>query len=977
MGRRAVRPPAGARAGRAAGVFVAAFVAAAWPGARALAACATSGTNQTCTNSVFLSGGATGIQDTATLTATNTNTGTITGTTNGISAVNANVNNAGTISGTTSLTTVGINTTGTATVINSGNINSGQFPTVASTGIAGSTVNLTNTSSGSISAVALGSSVGVSGTNVVVSNSGSINVGGTGPSSGGTAITGTTVNVTNSASGFITGGGVSNGTAIAGGTVTVNNAGTILADAQRIFAGASAISAATANIVNSGTISANSGNGSVIGILLSSGGSSIFNSGTITGNGLFSVTAIQFGGSGNTLTLGPGSIISSKVLGTGSDTFQLGGTGSDTFNVGNIGAGQQYQGFSVFNKIGTSTWTLTGTGAQNWTISQGTLIGDTNSLQGGAIVNNAALVFSQNFNGTYAGDISGTGTLTKQGGGTLIMSGMNGYTGPTFVNGGTLDVTGSLASSVTVNSGAMLAGNGAIGALNVMSGGTVTPGNFATLTVNGNVTFVPGSVFGVNVNAAGQADKIAATGAAMINGGTVQALAQLGGFLPLTTYTILTATGGITGTFDNVTSNLAFLTPTLSYDHNDVFLTLTRIASFVSEAQTPNERAVAAALDKGPMSNPLVIAVLVQTAPGAQQAFDALSGEIYGSLQSTLVEEAFVLRQELLSRLRQAAYAGAPGELGALAFGGPQLATDDGAPLTYAPAPGLPVKALPGGAPTDRAWTLWAKGLGGWGRADGDGNAASATSNFAGFISGADARFGELMRLGFAAGYTHSSLAVDARASSAGIDSVHAGAYASADLGAFDARGGAAYSFHTIDTTRTVAFPGFLDHTAARFDGATAQVFGEVGHGMTLGRLAAEPFAGVAFVHVDTGSFLESGGVAALSGARDSEDVGYSSLGVRAATMLPLVAGYWLVPRIALAWQHAFGDVTPAAALAFQSTGAAFSTAGVPIARDAALVEGGVDLRLSPRAKLSLNYAGELAAHAQTHSVKGGYTWNF
>jgi hypothetical protein len=54
----------------------------------------------------------------------------------------------------------------------------------------------------------------------------------------------------------------------------------------------------------------------------------------------------------------------------------------DTFNVSNIGAAQQYRGFSVFNKIGASVWALTGTGAQNWNISGGTLIGDTNSLQG-------------------------------------------------------------------------------------------------------------------------------------------------------------------------------------------------------------------------------------------------------------------------------------------------------------------------------------------------------------------------------------------------------------------------------------------------------------------------------------------------------------------------------------------------------------------------------------------------------------------
>jgi outer membrane autotransporter protein len=152
---------------------------------------------------------------------------------------------------------------------------------------------------------------------------------------------------------------------------------------------------------------------------------------------------------------------------------------------------------------------------------------------------------------------------------------------------------------------------------------------------------------------------------------------------------------------------------------------------------------------------------------------------------------------------------------------------------------------------------------------------------------------------------------------------------------------------------------------------------GEVGHGTTLGLLAVEPFAGLAYVHVNTGGFLETGGLAALSGTGNSENVGYSTLGARAATAIMLANGTALVPRASVAWQHAFGDVTPAAGVAFQSTGAAFSVAGVPIARGSALVEAGSDLRFSPNAKIGVAYTGALAAHAQTHAVKGGFTWNF
>src|SRR6516162_9072861 len=53
---------------------------------------------------------------------------------------------------------------------------------------------------------------------------------------------------------------------------------------------------------------------------------------------------------------------------------------------------------------------------------------------------------------TLAAAISGAGTLSKAGPGTLILTGNNTYTGATTINGGTLIVNGSIAdSTVTVN----------------------------------------------------------------------------------------------------------------------------------------------------------------------------------------------------------------------------------------------------------------------------------------------------------------------------------------------------------------------------------------------------------------------------------------------------------------------------------------------------------------------------------------------
>ena len=99
-------------------------------------------------------------------------------------------------------------------------------------------------------------------------------------------------------------------------------------------------------------------------------------SGGLGGNGVTRADAIDFTGGTNTLTLEAGySIVGNVVAYSTADTLALGGIGTVTFDVSLIGASAQYEGFGVFEKTGTSTWTLTGTttAATAWTISGGTL----------------------------------------------------------------------------------------------------------------------------------------------------------------------------------------------------------------------------------------------------------------------------------------------------------------------------------------------------------------------------------------------------------------------------------------------------------------------------------------------------------------------------------------------------------------------------------------------------------------------------
>src|SRR5215469_9016188 len=118
-------------------------------------------------------------------------------------------------------------------------------------------------------------------------------------------------------------------------------------------------------------------------------------------------------------------------------------------------------GTGTVTQSGAGTLTLTGdsTYTGGTTISAGTLqlgnAGTTGSVTGN-IVNNAALTVNRSNAPTYAGVISGTGTVTQSGAGTLTLTGGNTYTGATTISAGTLQLgnggtTGSVAGNIVDN----------------------------------------------------------------------------------------------------------------------------------------------------------------------------------------------------------------------------------------------------------------------------------------------------------------------------------------------------------------------------------------------------------------------------------------------------------------------------------------------------------------------------------------------
>jgi outer membrane autotransporter protein len=419
------------------------------------------------------------------------------------------------------------------------------------------------------------------------------------------------------------------------------------------------------------------------------------------------------------------------------------------------------------------------------------------------------------------------------------------------------------------------------------------------------------------------------------------------------------------------------LTPELTFDPNSVLVTLaSNGVPFASVGQTSNQISTAAAVQSLGFGNPVAAAVASSSASQARRAFDLLSGEVHASASSVLIDDSYEIRDAVMDRARQLMSGTADPRLATLAPTGP--VTSSGQPATGTKQPTYyKVPPVPMTAPENLVFASWAQGFGSWGQIDGSAGAARIDHSTGGFISGIDATFNRTWRVGVAAGHSQTLFDVGDRASSGVSDNYHVALYGGAQLGPWGIRTGAAYTWHDIDTSRTISFPGFADAVQSSYSARTAQVFGEVGYSIVTGIVAIEPFAGLAYVHFDEGAFTEGGGPAALVGGNDSRDVTYTTLGVHAASSYLLKDSTVLIARGTLGWRSAFGDVTPTSNLAFASGGAPFDVTGVPIVRDSAVVQAELDWKIRPNIVLSVTYSGALADKSQDHAVQGGFTVKF
>lgn len=761
--------------------------------------------------------------------------------------------------------------------------------------------------------------------------SGGIELGGSGGETGNISITAGGTYVSSSSSNYIGNSGTGNITVSgAGASWTANLSSQIYFGNSTTGVGSLNVSAGgTANINITGFNSLIVGNSGTASMTVDGTGSNL----TVTTGGNFYIGL--FSTSTGTLTVSNGGVITSNVK------LRLAASGSGTLNIG-AGGATGVLNTSEVNGGSSATVNFNHTDANHYFTKDGTAGGASILISGSAIVN-------------------------KLGTGKTTLTGTNTYSGATTINAGTLSVNGSIASSsTTVNSGGTLGGTGTVGNVTINNGGTFAPGNsIGTTNVTGNVVFTAGSNYNVEVNAAGSSDKIIATGTATLTGATVNVQPEAGTYANVTDYTILTANGagGLNGTaFSSVNSNLAFLTPTLSYDTNNVFLKLTRNdVTFNNVANTPNQLAVSNVLDNNKTAlKSIYDNLLVLTNSGARQAFDSLSGVQHTQSSAVINKFTQQFQQMLFNHSSQSVN-------GALGFNAQNFNPMQGHLLADNSNNWQTVDTDTSSLVSSaRGW--WMQGVGGFGSIDNTTNASGADYQSGGFAFGVDTDWRDFI-VGVAGSYAHSN--VDPFAGDSDIDSFQAATYASWERNNIYMNASVGLGLHKVDATRTVTVGTSVSTASSDYDNVNVSTAVEAGKDITLNlSTTLTPYVGVSYSHNTRDDFTETGaGTANLSVNEQDEDSLRTTIGLRLSRDIKANNNKTITPAASIAYVREHMDSVSRMEAAFTAVPTStFRINGSDLDRDRLQVGLGLTGQLNENTTLNVGYNGELAGSDDHHS---------
>lgn len=626
---------------------------------------------------------------------------------------------------------------------------------------------------------------------------------------------------------------------------------------------------------------------------------------------------------------------------------------TDLTNYGTI-RGLDGYGIKFVDVAGTWNNTITNYGTISGTDATTVMMGN-----GGGTFNN------------YGGSV--TGIVDAEGGAdTLDIDRADAFTlvGSNWVNFETTNIRSDVtlsgdyesATAFTVVSGASFNGSGKVATASFLNQGTLGAGTASTtgtLTIDGDFENDAAATVAVKLDGA-SSDLIDVTGAATL-AGTLEASSLSS--IDRASYTVLTADGGITGTFGTFVDNLSpFVRASLDYVGNDVILDVDPVADSQGGSSVAN--ALFNSTGAGPELTQVLNDIGSMSEDDAGKALDQLvpeqsDGPTLGATQTSL---AFTEQTNDRIASLQSTVAASRGGV-RLALGGGQA--------------GDLTASLVGGSVSNAAEAgLWVRGFGLAGDLDAQSGATNGLSyQGGGFEGGYDRFVGEETLVGVSAGYARILNDPDRVGASSDVTAYSVGLYAATLMGATDLSGQIGYAYNDYHTSRhIVILPATDEVAAADFNGSTFSANVEAGYTLTYGNVALRPAVGLDWLRIESDGYTETGAPGLnLTQGSQSGNLIRSTVGASAS-----FSGGSVVPSLGLRWGHDIEQ--PDGALSYAFAGLANSSflieRNTPD-KDALLVDAGLATKLAEAVDLSLAGSADLRNNAQGYglSLKLRYSW--
>ena len=281
---------------------------------------------------------------------------------------------------------------------------------------------------------------------------------------------------------------------------------------------------------------------------------------------------------------------------------------------------------------------------------------------------------------------------------------------------------------------------------------------------------------------------------------------------------------------------------------------------------------------------------------------------------------------------------------------------------------------LTGGAATssvtsenaDKSTTIWMRAAGSWGTADADGSYSKFKADQTGLVMGA-----ELASNGFKFGgmFNYTTTTVDfVSLGHSKVQSVGGAIYAGyrQDGSGFAVGLGGALAQNTADAKRAITLPGLSQTLSSKAKGMSEQLFGEASYDLTKAQdTRIEPFVRVAYAKLDSHALAETGGIAALSAGKQSNDLTIATLGLRGA----YVTGKTTLSG-STGWQRTGGDRSAPTLVTMAGVNTAYEVRSAALDRDAIALQAQASFSLSTRMTLSAGYSGMIGKNNSDHGAR-------